>query len=107
VDNSKRQALLDEFNTGEKQILIMTSAGQYGLNIQSASVIIHYDLPWSISRTLQREGRAHRKGQTENVLVYSLLGRGTIDEYISKKLLKKKDISDRILIEDLVEMLEL
>lgn len=106
-DPGIRAKTIDTFNTDPNfNLLVMTSAGQFGLNIQSASVVIHYDQPWSLAKLVQREGRAHRMGQKESVLVYNLLGRKTIDEYIAKKLLSKKDLSSRLLLEDIMEMLE-
>ncbi len=77
--------VVKKFNTDEsKRILIMTSAGQFGLNIQRASVIFHYDFEWSLAKMRQRDGRAHRYGQKNSVLVYNLLAKGTVDYYIKK-----------------------
>lgn len=75
----------------------MTSAGQFGLNIQAANVIIHYDQPWSLAKLTQREGRAWRYGQKQTVMVYNLLAKGTVDMYIQKKLFKKQEVSGQIL----------
>lgn len=81
----------------EHKLLIMTSAGSMGLNLQRASSVIHYDLPWSISQLEQREDRAHRNGQKNVVTVYTLLAKDTIDEYILKVLFKKKEVSEVVL----------
>lgn len=81
----------------EHQVLIMTSAGQFGLNIQRASVIFHYDQEWSLAKMQQREGRAHRFGQKDTVLVYNLLAKGTVDYYVQKVLHKKAELSNQIL----------
>ena len=75
----------------------MTSAGQFGLNIQRASVIFHYDQEWSLAKMQQREGRAHRIGQKDTVLVYNLLAKGTIDYYVQKVLHKKAELSNQLL----------
>jgi SNF2 family DNA or RNA helicase len=107
VSNDMRQEILKSFNTMyTRNILIMSSAGKFGLNIQAASVVIHYDQPWSLASVIQREGRAHRMGQKENVLIYNLLCRGTMDMYIRTGLRKKQQLSDRILMSDIEEMLE-
>ncbi len=50
------------FQTGNLPVLIATSAGREGLNLQAASVLIHYDLPWVPSQIVQRFGRASRIG---------------------------------------------
>lgn len=99
VPDKDRQTLLDLFNGEEDQcrILVMTAAGQHGLNVQRASVIFHYDQEWSLAKMTQREGRAHRIGQKDTVLVYNLLAKGTIDYYVKKILHEKAALSDQIL----------
>ena len=95
VKNNLRQGIIDDFNNKEEhKILIMTEAGAYGLNVQSANYVIHVDLSWSISKMIQREDRAHRVGQKKNVTVYTLMARHTIDEYIRSVVWKKKQMSD-------------
>lgn len=75
----------------------MTSAGQFGLNIQRASVIFHYDQEWSLAKMQQRDGRAHRIGQKDSVLVYNLLAKGTVDYYVKKVLHAKAELSNQLL----------
>ena len=90
--------VVDKFNKDEEcKILIMTSAGQFGLNIQRASIIFHYDQEWSLAKMQQREGRAHRYGQKDTVMVYNLLAKGTLDYYVQKVLHKKAELSASIL----------
>lgn len=97
-DNAKRTEIVAKFNADpNEKLLIMTSAGQFGLNIQAANVIIHYDQPWSLAKLTQREGRAWRYGQKQTVMVYNLLAKGTVDMYIQKKLFKKQEVSGQIL----------
>lgn len=81
----------------EHKLLIMTSAGSRALNLQRATSVIHYDLPWSIDKAIQREDRAHRSGQTENVTVYRMMVRDTIDEYNLKVLFRKGKTSRQVL----------
>ena len=90
-----RENILDLFNNKSKhRLLIMTSAGQYGLNIQAASVVVHADQEWSLGKMTQRLGRAHRIGQKQTVLEYNLICKGTIDMYVRKVLRKKQELSD-------------
>lgn len=94
----KYQDVIDRFNAGEEnKILIVTSAGQYGLNIQRASMVFHYDCEWSLAKMKQRTGRAHRIGQKDAVLEYNLLAKGTVDYYVKKVLHAKARLSDEIL----------
>jgi SNF2 family DNA or RNA helicase len=104
TDVTDRHEYINLFNTdNEHKLIIMSSAGGYGLNLQRASYVIHYDLPWSIAKTIQREDRAHRLGQKSSVTIFRMLMKDTIDEYIldvlhrkqamSKELLRDKDYS--------------
>jgi SNF2 family DNA or RNA helicase len=106
--DKERQTIVDKFNNISKyQILIMSSAGMYGLNLQSANIVINYDLPFSISRLEQRVGRAHRIGQKKNVMVYNLLGKGTADMAIRKIIHAKSKLSDTILSDTPITMQDL
>ena len=87
-----------KFNENEDhRVLVMTSAGQFGLNIQRASVIFHYDQEWSLAKMQQRDGRAHRFGQKDSVLVYNLLAKGTVDYYVKKIIHAKAELSNQVL----------
>jgi len=98
VEQAERQARVNAFSAfAGPAVMIMTEAGAYGLNLQAAPYVFHYDLPWSVAKLTQREDRAHRIGQTKPVTVYNLVARHTIDEYVSKVLHKKQKISSDIL----------
>ena len=98
VDNNIRKENVDKFqNSEENKIIVMTEAGGFGLNLQRANYIIHYDLPWSISKMEQREGRAHRIGQKNNLTIFRLIVQKTVDEYVLKVLHKKQIMSEDIL----------
>lgn len=90
--------VIARFNEEEEaRLLIMTSAGQYGLNVQRASIVFHYDQEWSLAKMSQREGRAHRIGQKDTVLVYNLLARKTVDYYVKKILEGKAALAEEVL----------
>ena len=97
--SEKRREIVKVFNEdNEHKVLILSEAGQYGLNLQSkANIIINYDMPWSISKYEQRIGRAHRIGQEKTVFVYNLLAKGTVDEYVYKILISKTLLANEIL----------
>lgn len=98
VDALERKNIVDRFMTNsEYQILIGTEALAYGLNLQAASYVFNYDLPWSVAKYEQRIGRAHRVGQTKPVTVYNLLANNTVDLYTKNILYKKQSISDDLL----------
>lgn len=98
VKKEDRHANVEAFQTkSENKIMVLTEAGGMGLNLQRANYIIHYDLPWSISKIEQRDGRAHRIGQKSNLTVFRLIAQNTIDEYVLKVLHKKQTLSEAIL----------
>lgn len=103
VDTMKRMELVKEFNDDPNpRIALFTEAGAYGLNMKSASYVIHYDLPWSIAKVEQREGRADRAadkriGGELPLTVYNLIAKDSIDEYVDRVLHKKNKASVDIL----------
>lgn len=108
VSTEERAKVVERFNTDpDCNILVMSSAGAYGLNLQAADVVIHYDLPWSVAKYEQRAARAHRQGQKNTVFEYSLLGIKTVEQHVQRKLTAKQDISEKLLpVSELMEMLD-
>jgi len=53
---------------GQLKVLVCTDAASEGLNLQAASALINYDLPWNPSRIEQRIGRIDRIGQQQSTL---------------------------------------
>ncbi len=65
------------------KILLGTEALSEGLNLQAASAIVNYDMPWNPMRVEQRIGRIDRIGQTApRVTVRNYFYRGTIEDQI-------------------------
>jgi superfamily II DNA/RNA helicase len=58
---------------GDFQIIVTTDAGNEGIDLQAAHVLVNYDIPWSLVRLEQRMGRIHRVGQTREVFLYNLV----------------------------------
>lgn len=54
--------------SGELHVLLCTDAASEGLNLQAASALINYDLPWNPSKVEQRIGRIDRIGQRQPLL---------------------------------------
>ena len=67
-------------------ILISTEAGGEGRNLQFASVIINYDLPWNPMKVEQRIGRLERRGQKRRVRILNLFRCDTIEERVNEVL---------------------
>ena len=69
-----RQDVIDTFNNDDSNaIFISTDAGAYGVNLQSASYMINYDLPFNPAVLEQRIARLHRIGQKEVVNVVNMI----------------------------------
>ncbi|TGY46496.1 DEAD/DEAH box helicase [Clostridium perfringens] len=65
-----------------KVFLISLKAGGVGLNLISASVVIHFDPWWNPAVEDQATDRAHRFGQENKVEVIKLVAKDTIEEKI-------------------------
>jgi superfamily II DNA or RNA helicase len=64
-------------------------AGGLGIDLTSASVVIHYDRWWNQAREDQATDRVHRLGQSKGVQVLKLISRNTIEEKIDALITRK------------------
>ena len=82
VPVEERQNIVDAFEKAPAGSVLAAQiqSGGTGLNIQSASVVILCEPQYKPSTENQAIGRAHRMGQTRDVLVYRLLCPDTVDE---------------------------
>ena len=95
----ERIELVDKFNESNdvKVFLISLKAGGTGLNLTGADMVIHYDPWWNISIENQATDRAYRIGQKNNVQVYKLITKNSIEEKIYELQKKKSKLVDNIL----------
>jgi len=95
----ERIKLVDEFNENEdiKVFLISLKAGGTGLNLIGADVVIHYDPWWNLSAENQATDRTYRIGQKNNVQVYKLITKNSIEEKIYELQQKKAKLADNML----------
>ena len=86
VEASKRQHIVNQFNTDTSYdcLLLTTSVGGLGLNLTGADTVIFVEHDWNPQKDLQAMDRAHRIGQKKVVNVYRLITRGTLEEKILK-----------------------
>lgn len=101
----ERHEIVQAFQRGDFTLLVMTSAGEQGLNLQRARRIVHYSYPWSNSRVTQRTGRAHRQGQTQEVEEVFLLATDTIDEKLARLVASKKKLEGTFNKQELLSVL--
>lgn len=96
---SERIGLVEEFNQNSeiKVFLISLKAGGTGLNLTGADMVIHYDPWWNLSAENQATDRAYRIGQKNNVQVYKLITKNSIEEKIYELQEKKAKLIDNVL----------
>ena len=95
----ERIELVDEFNHNQEigVFLISLKAGGTGLNLIGADMVIHYDPWWNISAENQATDRAYRIGQKNNVQVYKLITKDSIEEKIYEMQQRKAELTDNML----------
>ena len=92
----RRVELVDEFNGNDVPVfLISLKAGNTGLNLVGASVVLHADPWWNAAAQNQATDRAHRIGQTQDVNVYQIVAKDTIEERILKLQEKKSELAQQ------------
>lgn len=69
-------------NRGGAKVMVATDVASEGLNLQSANVLIHNELPLSIVKFEQRNGRVWRLKQSKTVYIYYLALNTEIDQAI-------------------------
>ena len=94
TDAKKRLQLVEEFNNTDKNrvFLISLKAGGIGLNLTSASMVIHFDPWWNPAVEDQASDRAHRFGQKNVVDVIKLITKNTVEEKVIAMQEDKKEL---------------
>ncbi len=88
--NADREDIRQRFFRKEIDVLICTDAAAEGLNLQTADLIINYDLPWNPMKVEQRIGRIDRIGQIhEKVYVLNLCYLGSAEQIVYDRLLNR------------------
>ncbi|MGH3376349.1 MAG: helicase-related protein [Actinoallomurus sp.] len=86
--HTERDDVRRAFMAGEFQVIVSTDAGNEGIDLQVAHVLVNYDIPWSLVRLEQRMGRIHRIGQTRDVELYNLVAADTREGDVLLSLLE-------------------
>ena len=87
--HAERDTIRAEFAAGEFQVIVSTDAGNEGIDLQTAAVLVNWDIPWSLVRLEQRMGRIHRIGQRHKVWLYNLVATDTREGEAHARLLEK------------------
>lgn len=93
------------WNAGQLPLLLCHPASlSHGMNLQAGgNIVLWYGLTWSLEQYHQLNGRLHRHGQKEAVIVHHLIFPGTIEEEV-QKVLKNKDATQSKLLDHLKEV---
>jgi SNF2 family DNA or RNA helicase len=79
----KRAEAIERFTSGEVPLfLVSLKAGGFGLNLTAADYCILLDPWWNPAAEAQAVDRAHRIGQTRQVMVYRLVATDTIEDKV-------------------------
>ncbi|KAI4199195.1 MAG: hypothetical protein LQ350_004751 [Teloschistes chrysophthalmus] len=87
-----RIAAIDEYNGpgSEKFVFLLTTrAGGLGINLTSADIVILFDSDWNPQADLQAMDRAHRIGQTKQVVVFRFVTEQAIEEKVLERAAQK------------------
>lgn len=95
--NRKEQLELFKNEPKCEVFLASLQAVGVGVDLVSASVVIHYDRWWNPARENQATDRVHRIGQNRGVQVFKLVTKGTIEEHIHKLIEKKSTLAEGVL----------
>ena len=97
TNSDDRQNIVDMFQEGYYNVLVGTvGAMGTGITLTAGTVEIFVDEPWNMALKEQAEDRCHRIGQNNNITIYTLLCKDTIDERIHELIEKKGAMSDAI-----------
>ena len=63
MEKTEREAVFNQFRTGDSRVLISSDITARGIDIQQVSVVINYDIPKCVHNYLHRIGRSGRWGR--------------------------------------------
>ena len=98
TNDKDRQTIVDRFQNDENTKVIIGTIGAMGtgLTLTAGTVEIFMDEPWNRANKEQAEDRCHRVGTTENVTIYTLVCKNTIDERINQLVERKGIMADAL-----------
>lgn len=93
-----RQQIVDSFQEDDDCKILVGTAGAMGtgLTLTAGTVEIFMDEPWNMALKEQCVDRCHRIGQEQNITIYTLMCKDTIDERIHELVIKKGAMADAI-----------
>ncbi|MFC5751068.1 DEAD/DEAH box helicase [Actinomadura rugatobispora] len=105
IGDQEQQRIVEEFSLqdSEVRLLVTGDVASEGVNLhRQCHHLIHYDLPWSLIRIEQRNGRIDRYGQEHQPQFHALILTSEIegakdDTTVAEKLLRREEEAHRSL----------
>lgn len=97
TSHSRKSAVLSELKETDDGIIICTDAMTYGVEMQFASTLIQYDLPWSPMVADQRADRICRIGASGTRNIYTMTVLGSMEESKEKIHARKRATVETVL----------
>ncbi|WP_248965312.1 DEAD/DEAH box helicase [Sphaerisporangium perillae] len=105
MSDQQQQEIIERFGLSDSpvRLLVTTDVTSEGVNLhRQCNHLIHYDVPWSLIRIEQRNGRIDRYGQTRQPQFKALILTSGVegakdDRTVAEKLLEKEATAHRTL----------
>ena len=105
ISDKVRNEGVRQFQVGEADFFIATSAAAKGLTLHRASTMVYFSNNYSLETRLQSQDRIHRIGQNDKCTYIDLVVPNTVDDKILNRLKEKKELSSMVL-DDLIEIIK-
>lgn len=107
--HANKQAVIDEFRTNpDVKVFLSTDAGSDSIDLPEATLTIHYDMPWTKAKVVQRENRQDRIDSVkESVQAITLLCPFTVEDRKEEIVMIKGGYQDAVFNGDITEMSEI
>lgn len=112
LSSKQKDKVIDNFEKSkEVNVLICTDSLAYGKNLQFAQNMIFFNLAYNPGTLSQRSGRIIRRGQNNQVKIYVLIMKDTVEEKIYNRLGDRINNAENVLSlknkkMDLISMIE-
>ena len=95
VSLQDKERVKDEFkHSDDRNLLLMSDAGQVGLNFQECRYLIHYQTPVTHAAYEQRSDRISRvDSEFDTITVMRFVGLGTVEERVEDTMLGRRRMS--------------
>lgn len=91
------EKLVNQFNNDSRcKVYLGQVETGVGVTLNAATYIIYFSLPWKLLAYDQSIDRNYRVGQENNVTVFRLIARGTVDIHVARALDLKRTVSETI-----------